>query len=161
MANRKQYTDFAQRYQYSGREGNLTFVTHDQSPRPTSAESGSSQNCGYEVAISCGPTIKAIITSIDLACKSADATKHKIHEIERALTSYGFESSIRRHGSQLEVAARGTKGPLEFPNIDGIRQSILVDMENIVKQTPWYTSSYDIVKRIKMYISVLRRNCIY
>ena len=137
MANRKHYNDFTWRYQYTGRDRNLTFVTQDQSPGLVSANSGNSRYCGCEVAISRGQTIKEITTRIDLACKTVEGTENKIREIERAIARYGYESTVRRNGAQVEITTRVTKGPLGFPNIDGIRQRILVNIEDIVKNTPW------------------------
>ena len=118
MANRKHYNDFPWNYQYSGRDRNLTYVTQDQSPGLVSTVSGTSQNCGCEVAISRGSTIKDITTRIDLACKTVEGTEHKIREIERAIARYGYESTVRRNVAQVEIITRVTKGTLGFPNID-------------------------------------------
>ena len=136
MANRKHYNDFTFNYQYTGRDRNLTYVTQDQSPGLVSTVSGNSQNCGCEVAISRGSTIKEITTRIDLACKTVEGTENKIREIKRAIARYGYESSVRRNGAQVEITTRVTKGPLGFPNSDGIRQRILLNIEEIVKDSP-------------------------
>ena len=137
MANRRQYLDFTWRYHYTGRDRNLTFVTQDQSPGTVSAERDNSRYCGCEVAIARGSAIKEIITRIDLYCKTSDAFEHKIREIERAIARHGHKSTIRRQGTNVEITTRVTKGPLGFPDIDRIRQQILVQIEDIVKQTPW------------------------
>ena len=120
MANRREYLDFTWRYHYTGHDRNLTFVTQDQSPGIVSAERDNSRYCDCEVTIARGSAIKEITTRIDLYCKIFGAFEHKIREIERAIARHGYKNTIRRQGTNVEITTRVTKGPLGFPNIDGI-----------------------------------------